>query len=221
MFTGSAAPAQGPELPGRVRCVVIFHARRDRQGITRSPRRTPTGCASLRRTKRCLPNGRAGTFEIPRSHAALEIAISTAIQVSRVQRRGTESHRKGFEGHGARRGTGPGPQEELVIHTLAPWGKFDPLAVPRLLPSGQTEALCTVDCSSAPWLAVSLRRRSPPRRSRQAGYIDPKTSQPAVRNPFWASRHGSGASTDPDNPKSAYRDNGIEALQRRGVLFLT
>ena len=53
------------------------------------------------------------------------------------------------------------------------------------------------------------------------GIIDPKTGQPAARNPFWASRHGSGASTDPDNPKSMYRDNGIEALQRRGVLFLT
>jgi hypothetical protein len=49
----------------------------------------------------------------------------------------------------------------------------------------------------------------------------PKTGQPAVRNPFWASRHGSGASTDPDHPKSTYQDSGIEALQRRGVLFLT
>lgn len=53
------------------------------------------------------------------------------------------------------------------------------------------------------------------------GVIDPKTGQPATRNLFWASRNGPSASTDPNNPKSAYRDNGIEALQRRGVLFLT
>jgi hypothetical protein len=53
------------------------------------------------------------------------------------------------------------------------------------------------------------------------GVVDPKTGQPAVSNPFWPSRNGPAASTDPDNPKSRYRDNGIEALQRRGVLFLT
>jgi hypothetical protein len=53
------------------------------------------------------------------------------------------------------------------------------------------------------------------------GVVDPKTGQSAVRNPFWPSRNGPGASTDPNNPKSTYRDNGIEALQRRGVLFLT
>jgi hypothetical protein len=53
------------------------------------------------------------------------------------------------------------------------------------------------------------------------GVVDPKTGQPAVSNPFWPSRNGPGASPDPDHPKSRYRDNGIEALQRRGVLFLT
>jgi hypothetical protein len=51
--------------------------------------------------------------------------------------------------------------------------------------------------------------------------IDPTTDQPATRNIFWPSFFGPQASTDPNDPKSAYRDPGIEALQRRGTLFLT
>jgi hypothetical protein len=52
------------------------------------------------------------------------------------------------------------------------------------------------------------------------GVTDPKTNAAAVRNPFWPSRFPNG-STDPDQPESIYQDSGIEALQRRGVLFLT
>jgi len=51
--------------------------------------------------------------------------------------------------------------------------------------------------------------------------IDPATKVPAVRNLFWPSRFGASASTDPDNPQSVYQDVGIEALQKRGVVFLT
>jgi hypothetical protein len=51
--------------------------------------------------------------------------------------------------------------------------------------------------------------------------IDSATGAPAVRNLFWPSRVSAGASTDPDNPKGIYHDAGIEALQKRGVLFLT
>jgi hypothetical protein len=52
------------------------------------------------------------------------------------------------------------------------------------------------------------------------GVIDPKTNAPAIRNPFWPSRFPKG-STDPDHPESIYQDSGMEALQKRGVLFLT
>jgi len=51
--------------------------------------------------------------------------------------------------------------------------------------------------------------------------IDPTTGAPAVRNLFWPSRVAAGGSTDPDNPKGVYHDAGIEALQKRGVMFLT
>ena len=51
--------------------------------------------------------------------------------------------------------------------------------------------------------------------------IDPATDKPATRNVFWPSVFGPDASTDPNAPKSAYKDPGIEALQRRGTLFLT
>jgi hypothetical protein len=51
--------------------------------------------------------------------------------------------------------------------------------------------------------------------------IDPATGAPAIRNVFWPSRFGEGASPDPDHPQSRYQDTGIEALQKRGVLFLT
>ncbi len=51
--------------------------------------------------------------------------------------------------------------------------------------------------------------------------VDPMAFAPAVRNVFWPSRFGPSACTDPDNPQSIYQDAGIEALQKRGVLFLT
>ena len=51
--------------------------------------------------------------------------------------------------------------------------------------------------------------------------IDPETNAPAVRNVFWPSRFGASASNDPDNPQSLYQDTGIEALQKRGLVFLT
>jgi hypothetical protein len=51
--------------------------------------------------------------------------------------------------------------------------------------------------------------------------VDPATNAPAVKNLFWPSRFGEGASGDPDSPQSAYQDTGIQALQRRGVAFLT
>ena len=50
---------------------------------------------------------------------------------------------------------------------------------------------------------------------------DPETGAPAGRNLFWRSRFGPGASTDPDTPQSVWQDSGIEALQKRGVVFLT
>jgi hypothetical protein len=51
--------------------------------------------------------------------------------------------------------------------------------------------------------------------------IDPEMHAPAVRNVFWPSRFGASASTDPDHPQSFYQDTGIEALQKRGLVFLT
>jgi hypothetical protein len=51
--------------------------------------------------------------------------------------------------------------------------------------------------------------------------IDPATGQPTTRNLFWPSLFGPNASTDPNAPKSAYKDPGIEAVQKRGTFFLT
>ena len=51
--------------------------------------------------------------------------------------------------------------------------------------------------------------------------VDPETGAPAVRNLFWHSRLGPSASSDADNPQSGWQDAGIEALQKRGVVFLT
>lgn len=53
------------------------------------------------------------------------------------------------------------------------------------------------------------------------GVVDPATGAPAVRNLFWPSRFGAGASTEPDSPQGVWQDTGIEALQKRGALFLT
>jgi len=51
--------------------------------------------------------------------------------------------------------------------------------------------------------------------------IDPVTGAAAVRNVFWPSRFGTGAPADPNNPKNMYNNAGIEALQRRDVMYLT
>ena len=51
--------------------------------------------------------------------------------------------------------------------------------------------------------------------------IDPATGEPAVRNVFWASRFGPDAPTDPAAKDNVYQDTGIEALQKRGTVFLT
>jgi hypothetical protein len=51
--------------------------------------------------------------------------------------------------------------------------------------------------------------------------IDPVTGQPATRNLFWPSLFGPEASQDPNAPKSAYKDPGIAAVQKRGTFVLT
>lgn len=51
--------------------------------------------------------------------------------------------------------------------------------------------------------------------------IDPATGKPATRNLFWPSLFGAEAPKDPNAPKNAYKDPGIQALQRRGTHFLT
>ena len=52
---------------------------------------------------------------------------------------------------------------------------------------------------------------------------DPKTGQPAVRNPFFASKAAPQmhyATQDPDDENSLFQDTSIQALQLRGVQFL-
>jgi hypothetical protein len=52
---------------------------------------------------------------------------------------------------------------------------------------------------------------------------DPKTSQPAVRNPFFASKAAPEmhyATQDPNDENSLFQDVSIQALQLRGVQFL-
>ena len=51
--------------------------------------------------------------------------------------------------------------------------------------------------------------------------IDPATGAPAIRNLFWPSRFDATNTGNPDDPQSFYQDTGIEALQKRGVVFLT
>lgn len=51
--------------------------------------------------------------------------------------------------------------------------------------------------------------------------VDPLTNAPSVRNVFYPARFAANASQNPDDPKSVYQDTGIEALQRRGVVYLT
>jgi hypothetical protein len=50
---------------------------------------------------------------------------------------------------------------------------------------------------------------------------DPETGKPSVRNLFWPSRFGPDAPTDPTAKDNVYQDTGIEALQKRGAVFLT
>ena len=52
---------------------------------------------------------------------------------------------------------------------------------------------------------------------------DPKTGQPSVRNPFFASKAAPEmhyATQDPDDENSVFQDTSIQALQLRGVQFL-
>jgi hypothetical protein len=52
---------------------------------------------------------------------------------------------------------------------------------------------------------------------------DPKSGQPAVRNPFFASKappETHYATQDPDDENSLFQDTSIQALQLRGVQFL-
>jgi hypothetical protein len=53
---------------------------------------------------------------------------------------------------------------------------------------------------------------------------DPETGKPAVRNVFYKAKHPIDASSfkqDPDDRGSFYQDASVEALQRRGVQFLS
>jgi hypothetical protein len=55
---------------------------------------------------------------------------------------------------------------------------------------------------------------------------DPKTGQPAVRNPFYQSTHSEEtaritAATDPNDESSPLQDASMQGLQRRGVRFLS
>lgn len=53
---------------------------------------------------------------------------------------------------------------------------------------------------------------------------DPDTEKPAIRNIFYKSKNGlqkESASTDPDDPASIFQDTSIEALQSRGVQFMS
>ena len=54
--------------------------------------------------------------------------------------------------------------------------------------------------------------------------IDPATNKPAVRNIFYCSKNGvqkESVSKDPDDPNSLFQDTSIEALQARGVQFMS
>lgn len=49
---------------------------------------------------------------------------------------------------------------------------------------------------------------------------DPKTGQPAVRNIFYVKKSGY-TSDDPSNDDSLYQDGSIQALQGRGIVFIS
>jgi intracellular sulfur oxidation DsrE/DsrF family protein len=53
---------------------------------------------------------------------------------------------------------------------------------------------------------------------------DPSTGQPAVKNPYYASKAGTSlhySTEDPDSRDSLYQDTSIQALQQRGVKLLS
>ena len=53
---------------------------------------------------------------------------------------------------------------------------------------------------------------------------DPSTGQPAVKNPYYASKAGTPlrySTEDPDSSDSLYQDTSIQALQHRGVQMLS
>lgn len=50
---------------------------------------------------------------------------------------------------------------------------------------------------------------------------DPQTGEPAVRNPFYPRKAGKSASQNPDEENSVYQDTSVQALQGRGVKFLS
>jgi len=53
---------------------------------------------------------------------------------------------------------------------------------------------------------------------------DPSTGQPAVKNPYYASKAGAAlhySTQDPDSRDSIYQDTSIQALQHRGVKMLS
>jgi hypothetical protein len=54
--------------------------------------------------------------------------------------------------------------------------------------------------------------------------VDPATNKPAVRNIFYYSKNGlqkAAVSSNPDDPNSRFQDTSIEALQMRGVQFMS
>jgi hypothetical protein len=56
------------------------------------------------------------------------------------------------------------------------------------------------------------------------GVKDPATGQPATKNIFYPSKAGAAlkySSNDPDSRESIYQDSSIQALQHRGVTFLS
>jgi intracellular sulfur oxidation DsrE/DsrF family protein len=50
---------------------------------------------------------------------------------------------------------------------------------------------------------------------------DPQTGEPAVRNPFHARKANKNASQNPDQEDGVYQDTSVQALQARGVKFLS
>lgn len=54
--------------------------------------------------------------------------------------------------------------------------------------------------------------------------VDPATGQPELRNPYFTTKAGKDMhfeTADPNNPNSRYQDISIQALQHRGVQFLS